>query len=507
MTRWHVANNAGLRPALFFELTHLSLDPVYRRVQAMAHIFENPRQIQDQLIRAIYEVIDTFFTPFVIQEIHCQSKRLSGKTPRERYADFFLTSDQKWQRGAVRIEQKYAKQLACLRQLMICEIRAFDTFLRRLNRDFNKIGLFFFGKPNRICHLDFSFSDRHNFQGTVIIVSFCNGNKVVYKPKSAQSDLLLARIFKTVFPESKCPCLPRILPGATYHWAEYIQQSKFNKINEFKKLYYHFGLLLSVCDMLNYSDGHAENFVVAQNYHFVPIDTETLFTNLSYFATKITTYFDLEFTGLIPAQDKSVPYQPLLRAKNQLSYFPYMPYIEHDNTDRISFDYRQLLKNKADKSFPAQRAIPLNKFLPDMISGLQEGYTLIRQKTPDLLVLLKKSNLPARQIIRPTLYYVWLISKYLHPANKKFAHFLTENTENINPEIAAYEKQFIPYGNIPVFYNRLHSRHLYDRHRQIVVPNYFRHTSYFWIKRKVNSLQNQEFIEQRIKQLSLALQG
>lgn len=153
MTRWHVANNAGLRPALFFELTHLSLDPVYRRVQAMAHIFENPRQIQDQLTRAIYEVIDTFFTPFIIQEIHCQNKRLSGKTPRERYADFFLTPDQKWQRGAVRIEQKYAKQLACLRQLMICEIRAFDTFLRRLNRDFNKIGLFFFGKPNRILSL------------------------------------------------------------------------------------------------------------------------------------------------------------------------------------------------------------------------------------------------------------------------------------------------------------------------------------------------------------------
>lgn len=208
---------------------------------------------------------------------------------------------------------------------------------------------------------------------------------------------------------------------------------------------------------------------------------------------------------MIPPSDKNLPYQPLIRETNKLSYFPFMPYIENDNTDLISFNYRQITRNKADKSFPSTQNIKLSNYIQEMQAGLFKGYEKISYSRDVILKLLRQNNFLSRQIVRPTLYYVWIIHRYLHPANKKHERFLFENIKNLNNKITEYEKLFIPFGNIPVFYNKLHSKHLYDYKGKIIEKNYFEKTSYYWICKKINSLNNTNFIKDRGYQLSKSL--
>lgn len=505
MTNWNCKNNAGLRPALFFELTKIDLDNTYNQIEVLNNFFTSSQIIKNSFTKHIYSLIDEFFTPFIIKELNKQKDRIVGRTPKQRYFSFFLTKDLKWQKGAISIENNYYNQLNCIKHLVLSEIDSFQIFLQRLKKDFEEIKLKFKSQYCKIIKIDFSSSDRHNFNGVIIIVTLNNGCKIVYKPKPAYSDNILKELSHIIFNCSDKIYFPLILNKKTYHWEEFICYHKYKTMLNLKTLYFNFGTLLAICDILNYTDGHCENFISSIKKQFVLLDSETIFTNLSYFAKKTTNYFDLEFTGMITPQNKHMPYQPVLRKEYKLAYFPFKPYIEHDNTDNISFNYRQVMKNEADKSFPAYKPIDLNQYTQNIINGLVFGYTTIKNHKKDILNTLRVINIATRQIVRPTIYYSWIIHKYFHPDNKKHGAFLSLNTENLDNKIAEYEKVYIKSGNIPVFYNKLHSRHLYGNNNKIIIKYYFEKTSYYWIKEKLEHLSNDKFITDRIKELKSSL--
>lgn len=132
------------------------------------------------------------------------------------------------------------------------------------------------------------------------------------------------------------------------------------------------------------------------------------------------------------------------------------------------------------------------------------GYNLIKQPKVEILNYLRSVNVKTRKIVRPTLYYTWLIYKYLHPDNKSFENFLNKNLHNLSDNLFTYERQDIQYGNIPVCYQKLHSRHLYGYNGRIIDKNYFSHTSYYWIKTKINSI-NDNFIKNREIEIKTAI--
>ena len=501
MSNWNTKNNAGLRPALFFELTQIELNSTFEVINKMSNIFSNTQKIKTTFSEFVNTLIDEFFTPFIIRELNEQRSRLKGSNHKQKYASFFITDDQKWQQGALLIEDKYKEQLNNIKELVLAEIYAFNKFLYRLRKDFEDISNIFKLKKQKISNIKIVGSDRHNFNGSVIVLSLIHGRKFVYKPKSARHEKFLKIFLRIIFDKTESVIIPNILNKSSYSWEDFIEYSTFEKINDLKVLYHNLGILLAVLDVLNFSDGHAENFVVSNDRYFVPVDLETICTNLSYFRTKIKTFFLLEFTGMIPSIDKTVVYQPLVREKNTLSYFPFMPYIEHDNTDLISFQYRQLIANDADKSFPSKHKIRLANFAAEVINGLVFGYKQIEKHHSEILLLLTQINFLSRQIVRPTLYYVWIIHRYLHPDDPAYKNFLQKSLKNLSSSIVSYEQKFLQYGNIPVFYNKLHSTHLYDAFGKIVEKNYFDRTSYFWIKEKLNSLKSEEFIEQRKKEV------
>ena len=503
MRKWDSSNNIYLRLLLFFKLTNLNIDCVRFCVNENRKIFKDASSVYENFCLYLYSVIDEFFAPFVIREINLQKSSLRGKTPEERYTRFFLSKGMVWQQTALRISDIYKEQINFIKKLADHEIKSFVLFINRLKTDFSEIQSYFSIEGSFIDSIRIFESDRHNFSGPVILVYFQNNQKIVYKPKEGQSGLFFENLIKTLKLEQYI-LTPKILNKKSYYWSSFISYEKYNKENDIKNIYKNFGLLLSICDIFNYSDGHSENFV-SHNKQFVLVDSETFLTNLSYFSNRADNYFDLSFTGMIPYENKKIPYQPLLRNKMKLSFFPYKPYLINDGTDLLKLNYRQVVKNSSDYSFPSDKKLKLSCYLPSIKEGLKFGYKSILENEKEILFFLKHINPCMRQIIRPTLYYVWLMHRYLHPDNKSFSVFLEKNTNNFSFNISKYENSFIKFANVPVFYHKLHLRHLYGYKNNIIEKNYFSKTAYYWIKLKLKHLRNKNFLEQRLEEINISI--
>lgn len=494
MKKWNVKNNAVLRTALFFEITGLNINSIEKIIFQCSSLLKKTEKICQTCSDYICSLIDEFFTPYIIKELNINSHLLSGDDNYQKYASFFLTDELCWTKQALQIENKYETQIKNISKLVEFEIKSIQVFFKRLNLDIIEIRKKFNIKNSYVQNIIIQPSDRHNFNGPIVFVVFSNGVKVVYKPKSAESDIFEKFIYSTLTSE-KILNFPKFLNKRNYCWSEYIKYKACKNEFDFKKIYYGLGILLAVHDVFNFTDGHAENFVVNKN-QFIPVDTETILTNLSDFKEKTNHYYDLSFTGMIQPSNKKMPYQSLLRDRRKVSFFPYCPHIIHDNTDSITFKYRRFKVNTADNSFPAKEKICLKQYVEYIIEGLGVGYDLLKSRKEELLRFLRKTNIRTRHIIRPTLYYTWVIYRYLHPENKKFKSFLEKKLRNLSEDIFDYEKKYVKYGNIPVFYQKLHSRHLYG-YDEIVEKNYFEHTGYFWVKKKLRDLNDESFIKKR----------
>lgn len=501
MNKWDVKNNAVLRTALFFEITQLKLDNLENFIFKNSCLFNDGNKIFQSCYDYICSLIDEFFTPFIIKEINNQRSNLVGGTSQERYAAFFLTSDIKWKKEALAIEIKYNIQISKIVRLIQLEVKNLICFIGRLVDDIQEISSKFNIKNKIIENIKITNSDRHNFQGPVIFVVFKDNFKIVYKSKNTDTDICLRKIIKILHCEQILYC-PKYIDKKKYSWSEFILHETYSE-KSLSILYKNLGLQLAIFDIMNFTDGHAENFVT-NDKKFVPVDTETIFTNLSYFKNRADNFFDLSFTGMIRSKNKKLPYQPLLRKNTKLSFFPYKPFICNEGTDLIAIKYQQIMKNPADNSFPAKNKIILKNYLNDIIEGMNKGYNLIKQHKMEIFYYLRSINIKTRQIIRPTLYYTWIMYRYLHPDNKLFEKFLNENLHNLSDNLFTYEKKYIQYGNIPVCYQKLHSRHLYGYNRKIIEKNYFSHTSYCWIKTKINSI-NDDFIKNRELEIKTAV--
>ena len=82
------------------------------------------------------------------------------------------------------------------------------------------------------------------------------------------------------------------------------------------------------------------------------------------------------------------------------------------------FKYKQTIKNRINKNIPNNsQTTDVACFKRDISEGLLLGYQQIILAKRKIMDLIKNDNSLYRQIVRPTLYYTWLIYKYFHLPN------------------------------------------------------------------------------------------
>lgn len=159
--------------------------------------------------------------------------------------------------------------------------------MTRLSKDFEEIkelleskgeGLEAASLVANIQSLEMSLSDPHDGGKTVVIVSFSNGDRVVYKPKSLLTEHSFSALiewFNEHLGEILLKSLPVIEKGE-YGWASYIAHQACDSEEKLQRFYVRLGMLSAVLYMLRGMDYHHENLIAHNEYPYF-IDHEMLF--------------------------------------------------------------------------------------------------------------------------------------------------------------------------------------------------------------------------------------
>lgn len=499
-----VESSEKLRSLLFFKLTKINLDGLKSEIYEISKIIPLAVDLFEICENHIEKIIDDFFAPFVIEEITRCEKKLKGNTSKERYISFFVDKNGYLSEKCLSLFKKYDSKLFYIKKIIENEIHSLSLFFFRLKKDYSLFSNVFSDNYQKLEKLKFNLSDRHNFMGGSILLTFSDGNKIIYKPKSGMTDLLFLQIVELLKLNKNISFnQPKVIDCKLYSWHKFVKKSHYISEKSLQSFYKHVGCILALCDALNYMDGHSENCICTKNKQLIVIDTETFFTNLSYFKEKTKKFYKLEFTGLIQKIKKNEHYLSAIQNQESNSYFPFMPYIKNDLTDRISFSYRQIKKNKNNHAFPCMKKIDLKKYKIDIEVGMRLGYQAILLHHQEILniVFQNASYLRCRHLARHTLYYTWILYRFLHPKNKKYEEFLSNSLKKLPEEMQKYESNFLKYANIPVCYHDILKKDLMGYFDKIIVKDYFENTAFFWLEKKLQDISKPEFIESRIKEM------
>jgi len=123
-------------------------------------------------------------------------------------------------------------------------------------------------------------SDPHENAQTVVILSFFDGSKVVYKPKSMMPEFMFNEFIDYLNKlnnqeEVMMTTLPVIDKG-NYGWSKFVEHMQCSSELERERFYQRMGMFSAVLYMLRGTDYHHENIIACGEYPYL-IDHEMLF--------------------------------------------------------------------------------------------------------------------------------------------------------------------------------------------------------------------------------------
>jgi len=309
-------------------------------------------------------------------------------------------------------------------------IESTGEFIQRLSADVAEIRLNFFGITNecQVTSVEGELSDPHNFGRSVLLVTFDDGYRAVYKPKDLRLDSfwfnLIAWLNTNEAPIDLRAARVLVRPG--YGWAEYIGYAECADSEGLDRFFRRAGAWLGLFHVFAGTDMHQENIIAAGD-HPVPVDLETLLQageagndaeTPDLAAFKLATMKIAESilaTGLLPFYERTPENRILISGGlNQSDIESAEPYWKDVNTDRMCPAMRKkpssLLNVPKCEGSPAH----LNEFLGTLISGFN-GYAEFLSQNRERILALELFNslrgLPVRRVLRPTQFYYLLLGR------------------------------------------------------------------------------------------------
>ncbi len=152
-------------------------------------------------------------------------------------------------------------------------VRRLDADLAILHRDIVQSG-----GDSRVAKIESDLSDPHNGGHTVLIVSFSDGGRVVYKPKDLRLDVAWHDLIERLNAAKNSPIAlkaARAIARDGYGWSEFIAHTGCANAAAATRFYRRAGAWLALLHIFAATDMHQENMIAAGD-HPVPVDLETI---------------------------------------------------------------------------------------------------------------------------------------------------------------------------------------------------------------------------------------
>jgi class II lanthipeptide synthase len=401
-----------------------------------------------------------------------------------------------------------------LSRLVTTWIDSTSLFLRRFQEDISEIRKLAGSERALLAKTKSGISDRHDDGRQVILLTFDDGAKALYKPKNVSVSEVLISIDEWLREFGFTPGwqIARVIARNGYGWEEYIEQRPCRSAEEVRSYYRSGGELLCLAYLLNAFDLWRDNLIAAGNRP-VPIDTECFFhpgrgsaeASAQGRHTSEASKASVLETGLLPLWQLSASHLPadfsgLGTGIVDLSALKVTQW-ENVNSD----DIRPVTKPKVippptNTVRWQDQAQDLRIFRAELIEGFCALYrTILYQKAGFVRLVEKFGDAKTRFLYRPTQVYGSLLKnarslQNLSSGLRQSAVFeslyrvpLRENA------LTPTTKQFIDFEvksllglDIPRFHVRLDSRDLYSL--DFCVPDILRQKPLDTVRQRVSAM-------------------
>ncbi|MFC0493280.1 Lantibiotic modifying enzyme [Listeria grayi] len=358
-------------------------------------------------------------------------------------------------------------------------------------------------------------SDPHKDGRNVVLLTFTNNKKIVYKPRSLAGETTFNRFLEYLNTAGALRYAlknTKILDRAAYGWQEFVMQKPCNTVSEIKRYFYRVGAYSALFQLLQTSDLHYENIIAAGEYPLF-IDLETLVSvkakkkaqetvlDLFYNEVNGSIIGSLLFPQQLIGSQKTADLSGLTGGSLKIEKVKIIAKGTTDICEKTQVTQLNCVSNQV--TLGKERIDP-NEYFTDILAGVSDCFKILYEQKDFFVNEIAAGKLVSgtyRQVLRPTHVY----AKYLDSVYRPEYLENTQKTKqllNIITETAAHKKRTqielseMLNNDIPHFVCASNSTTLQASNQQ-TVENYFETTPQQLVENKFKQLTKQEITKQK----------
>lgn len=436
----------------------------------------------------------TFTLELHIARLTDQLKGDNEKARYQHYLDNHLTELEK----LVKIYAEYPVLARLMTTLTNNWIRNIVEAVDRFCGDQNEIRQVLNMETGCIRKLECGLSDSHKQGRNVMILTFEDESKLVYKPKPLGVTFHFQEMLQWLNEKGFSPQfrIQKILDKGEYGWEDFIVPDHCQAKEEVRRFYQRQGGYLALLYLLEATDFHFENVIASGEYPFL-VDTETLFTprvmqNQNRVSALVKAREHVSNTVLrtqmLPSLlggengKKATEIGGLGGEENQETPFDILQWEEVGTENMRAVRKPGMLSGGNNRPVLHGQRVDFRDYAEDLITGFKQAYDLFLQFRQELVHVVRKfQNDPIRCVLRPTYIYSLLLEGGNHPdflrngldRNRLMDRLWAglEGAPHLMKTIAS-ELEDLLHGDIPYFHSKPGSIHLWDS-RGKKIENFF----------------------------------
>lgn len=351
---------------------------------------------------------------------------LQGATPEARFAYYLGSLREKAKFDSLAAE--YPALFELLHQYLTNWRRNSFDLISRLTEERTRIEQEFGIVADTVVKIHLGAGDLHHGGKSVCMVYFQSGARVVYKPRSLDTDVKFQAIIRWLNTQPLGFQLKalRLISHADYGWVEYVEQQPCRTPAEVASFYEKLGALLALLHILNASDFHYEN-IIAHGADPTLVDLETLLTPSRAAAGSMEAVMEDSVLriAILPtwryhAQTrKRVDFSGVSITEDQQS-LTLRPAWDAFQTDQMRIEPREIPvgKGKNNPTLHGQK-VQVADYVPQLEAGFRAAYGLV-ERHRELFVgpggfVDAFAATPVRVLLRNTSAYAELLYASFHP--------------------------------------------------------------------------------------------
>lgn len=272
---------------------------------------------------------------------------------------------------------------------------------------------------------DVSEGETHNGSMTVCILTFCNNERIVYKPRNLELESSASKILKSLSEEAGEGyigwTIPSYILGTNHGWTQYVSQMPATSEQEVAQFYKRSGFLIGFCTAFTASDITSDN-LIAHGTNPIPIDLETIFysvLNTENIPKEVR--WNATQTSILPnwtwkgTDGIGVDLSALGGLKEQYVSLNLYQHIEDkEGNDSFGMDGVKIQPGQNVLYFKDEPAKPW-QYEQEIIEGFECFFQTVQKNLNPIIEKIKiLSGLPCRYVPRSTATYHYAIQCSLH---------------------------------------------------------------------------------------------